>query len=62
MSEHEFVFVQTASHVVIIESDLSRDEVEEQAWDKLPGSLCHQCAHEYDMAGDWELLTEEESS
>jgi hypothetical protein len=55
MTEHIFHFAQTAGHTVVIESDLGRDQALDLAWDKLPGSLCHQCAGEYDMSGEWEL-------
>lgn len=60
MTEHVFAFTQTASHVVTVEHDGSREEAEEKAWKKLPVSLCHQCSHKYDMAGDWVLEPEEE--
>lgn len=61
MSEHVFVFAQNATHVVTVEHDGDRDAAEQLAWDELPVSLCHQCAHDFDMAGDWELVPEEDS-
>jgi hypothetical protein len=55
MAKHIFIFEQVASHVVVIESDLPRNESEALAYNELPGSLCNHCAHEYSMAGDWTL-------
>lgn len=54
MPEFTYAFKQFAGHFVTIEAE-SREAGEDAAWEKLPVSLCHQCAHEYDMAGDWEL-------
>jgi hypothetical protein len=54
MPEFTYVFKQTASHVVTVKAD-TREDGENLAYDELPVSLCHQCAHKYDMAGDWEL-------
>ena len=59
MTEHVFTFTQTVTNTVVIESDAPRDDVEELAWDKLPGSLCHQCARTHEESGDWELVEEE---
>lgn len=59
MTEHVFAFTQTASHVVTINHDGTREEAEQLAWDRLPVSLCHQCAHDFEMAGDWYLEEEE---
>lgn len=56
MTEHVFVFSQTVTHIVTIEHDGSRDEAEQRAWHQLPTSLCHQCAHEFGLAGDWDLV------
>lgn len=60
MTEHVFVFSQYATHVVTVEHDGDRDAAEQLAYDELPGSLCHQCAHDFEMAGDWELVPEDE--
>lgn len=54
MAEFTYVFKQSASHVVIVEA-ATREEGEIAAWDQLPGSLCHQCAADFGMAGEWEL-------
>ncbi|MFE3052308.1 hypothetical protein [Nocardia sp. NPDC059239] len=54
MPEFTYVFKQYASHVVTVEAE-SREAGEDAAWDRLPPSLCNQCAHEFEMAGDWEL-------
>lgn len=54
MAEITYIFKQTASHVVTVNAD-NRIDGENAAYDKLPVSLCHQCAHEFEMAGDWEL-------
>ncbi|MEV6219893.1 hypothetical protein [Nocardia sp. NPDC051833] len=54
MPEFTYVFSQYASHVVTVEAE-TRKEGENAAYDQLPVSLCHQCAHEFNMAGDWEL-------
>jgi hypothetical protein len=49
-----YVFVQYASHVVTVEAE-SREAGETTARNRLPVSLCHQCAHDFDMGRDWEL-------
>lgn len=54
MSKFELYFLQTASTSVTIDADDLESAIE-QAYNKLPGSLCHHCARDFDMSGDWEL-------
>ncbi|MFE2995039.1 hypothetical protein ACFXG4_08510 [Nocardia sp. NPDC059246] len=54
MPEFTYVFKQPATHVVTVEAE-SREAGENAARDRLPASLCYQCAREFDLAGDWEL-------
>lgn len=54
MPEFTYVFKQSASHVVTVDAE-TREAGENAAWDQLPGSLCHQCASDFGMAGEWEL-------
>lgn len=54
MPEFTLYFTQTASRSVTVEAaDL--EAATEAAYNELPGSLCHQCAGEYEMTGDWYL-------
>jgi hypothetical protein len=52
MPEFAYHFTQTAGHTVFVDAP-TREAGEPEAWDRLPVSLCHACAHEYEMSGDW---------
>ena len=54
MSEFDVYFRQVASASARKVEAEDYDEAIELAWDKLPGSLCHQCACEVELAGEWE--------
>jgi predicted Zn-dependent protease with MMP-like domain len=46
-------FTQTASAEVKVEAGDYNDAIE-RAWEDLPSSLCHHCASQVDLLGDWE--------
>lgn len=54
MPKYRVYYVQTASTVVEVEAD-SPKEAEEIGFEKLPGGLCHQCAGQIDLSGDWDV-------
>lgn len=54
MPEFTVYFSQHASAAVDGVVAESTDEAIEEAYQGLPGPLCHQCAREYELAGDWE--------
>jgi hypothetical protein len=58
MPEFVYHFVQTVSTTVVVDAE-SWEAGEEEAWDKLPGGLCHHCASKVDESGDWELEPED---
>lgn len=53
MSEYTVYFSQSVGAVERVEADDPEDAID-KTWDNLPHSLCHQCACEFDLAGDWE--------
>lgn len=61
MPEFTYTFSQYASHSVTVEAE-SREAGEDAAWNLLPASLCHQCAREYELCGDWGLVEEDTDS
>lgn len=59
MPKYRVYYVQTASVAVDVEAD-SPEEAEEQGFDQLPAGLCHQCAGQMDLSGDWDVDTDSE--
>lgn len=59
MPKYRVHYVQTASAYVDVEAD-SADEAEEKGFEKLPSGLCHQCAGEIDLSGDWDVSADSE--
>jgi hypothetical protein len=59
MPKYRVYYVQTASVAVDVEAE-SAQEAEEMGFDKLPGGLCHQCAGQMDLSGDWDVDTDSE--
>jgi len=53
MTEYTVYFSQSAEAIIRVEAD-DPDDAIDRAWDQLPGSLCHQCAEDVQLAGDWE--------
>lgn len=54
MSEYTVHFIQTASAAITRVEAEDTDDAIEKAWDRLPGPLCHQCARDVELAGEWE--------
>lgn len=53
MSEYTVWFSTPAEAAVTVQAD-DPDDAIEKAYNDLPGSLCHQCAHDYQVGGEWE--------
>ncbi|AEJ94154.1 hypothetical protein THIBAULT_54 [Mycobacterium phage Thibault] len=54
MNEYTVWFAQAVGTVVKRVEAEDYSEAIDRAWDELPGSLCHQCARDFDLAGEWE--------
>lgn len=53
MSNYTVYFTSVASASARVEAD-DYEEAIDSAWDEMPGSLCHQCAHWIEFSGEWE--------
>lgn len=61
MSEYKVWFTQSASTAMTVEAE-DPDAAIDAAYDHgLPSGLCHRCACEFDMSGDWEPDVVEDS-
>lgn len=56
MSTYRVYLVTTASVTMTVEADDPEQAIEE-AFQEAPGSLCHQCARDYDL-GDLQVSSE----
>ncbi|MBO0676860.1 hypothetical protein JRC04_05245 [Mycolicibacterium sp. S2-37] len=54
MSEFTVYFSAGASTAVKVDAE-DYDAAIEEAYNDLPGSLCHQCAREIELSGDWDV-------
>ena len=63
MSEYTVYFSRPAEAIVRAEAEDPEDAID-KAWDDLPGALCHQCAGDYQLAGEWEpeVVTDEDGN
>ena len=62
MSAFKVWFSQVASSPCIEVDAEDYEEATDKAWNQLPGSLCHQCAGEVDLSGDWEPCLVEDAN
>lgn len=53
MSNYTVYFTSVASASAKAEADDYEGAID-SAWDKLPGSLCHQCSRKVELSGEWE--------
>lgn len=70
MTTQAFTVILTSSVSTVVEVEIEtdgltpdeiREAAEEAAYPKIRASLCHQCASDMDMAGDWEAQEVEQS-
>lgn len=53
MPKYVVYFQSVAETRVEVDVD-DPDDAIDTAWDRVGGSLCHQCAHAVDLSGEWD--------